>query len=785
MIGLIWASRPGESLAGHLERAWPDARAYPGPPGAALRAAWAECDGVVAFMAAGIAVRLAAPLLEHKDRDPGLVCVDDAGRFAVALAGGHGGGANQLATRVAETLGATPVITTASEALALPALDQLGADLGFTAEADSDLAAVAAAMVGGDQVTLVSDQRWPLPPLPEAIVAADEPRPPCVLITDRIVEPPRPAVVYRPPSLVVGVGCSRGAPAAEIGELIDGALEEAGLAASAVAYLASVDAKRDEPGLRRTAGERGWPLRFRSSQALARVAVPNPSATVAAAIGTPSVAEAAALASGHAALVVSKRKSRHATTAVARLRPRGRLYVVGTGPGDPDLLPPLARAALARCELVVGLEQYLDRIRGLLRPGTRIATSAVGNELERARQAVAEAAAGAAVALISGGDAGVYGMASPALATTPPEVEVIGVPGITAMHAAAALLGAPLGHDHCAISLSDLLTPWPEIRRRLEAAAAGDFVVALYNPRSAGRSWQLEAARRLLLEHRKPSTPVGLVTDAYRPGQGVELTTLGELDPTHAGMTTIVVIGSGQTRILAGRMVTPRGYPPNPEAASDHPPTVPEPANRRPRTVVHPIEAESYRILRSQLDLRDLGPLSRAVVERIVHASGDPSYADDLVLDEAALQAGLAALRAGAPVVVDARMVAAAITTRPTICALDLADHPPSEPEAGPVSAPPGEDTRSAAGARAAARAVGAGVIWVIGCAPTALAALLEAHADPALVIGLPVGFVGAVEAKRALAVSGLPAVTNRTVKGGSAVAAAALNALLYFEGAP
>jgi cobalt-precorrin 5A hydrolase / cobalt-factor III methyltransferase / precorrin-3B C17-methyltransferase len=217
VIGLVWASRTGESLARHLERAWPDARAYPGPPGAALRAAWAECDGVVAFMAAGIVVRLAAPLLEHKDRDPGLVCVDDAGRFAVALAGGHGGGANRLATRVAETLGATPVITTASEALALPALDQLGADLGFTVEAGSDLAAVAAAMVGGDQVTLVSDQRWPLPPLPEAVVAAEEPRPPCLLITDRVVEPPRPAVVYRPPSLVVGVGCSRGAPAGQIG----------------------------------------------------------------------------------------------------------------------------------------------------------------------------------------------------------------------------------------------------------------------------------------------------------------------------------------------------------------------------------------------------------------------------------------------------------------------------------------------------------------------------------------------------------------------------------------
>jgi len=190
------------------------------------------------------------------------------------------------------------------------------------------------------------------------------------------------------------------------------------------------------------------------------------------------------------------------------------------------------------------------------------------------------------------------------------------------------------------------------------------------------------------------------------------------------------------------------------------------------RRAVHPIEAESYRILRGLVDLSGLGPLSRAVAERVVHASADPAWAADLLLDEQALADGLAALRAGAPVVVDARMVAAAVTSRPTVCALDLApDRPPG----------PGE-TRSAAGVRAAFGRVGTGAVWLVGCAPTALDALLGLPAEPALVIGLPVGFVGAVEAKRALAASGLPAVTNRGAKGGSAVAAAALNALLYHQ---
>jgi precorrin-8X/cobalt-precorrin-8 methylmutase len=195
--------------------------------------------------------------------------------------------------------------------------------------------------------------------------------------------------------------------------------------------------------------------------------------------------------------------------------------------------------------------------------------------------------------------------------------------------------------------------------------------------------------------------------------------------------------------------------------------------------VVHPIEAESYRILRGLVDLSALGPLSRAVAERVVHASADPAWASDLVLDEEALAGGLAALRAGSPVVVDARMVAAAITSRPTVCALDLA--PPT------AGGPPDGDgpvgtTRSAAGVRAAFDRVGPGAVWVVGCAPTALEVLLALPASPALVVGLPVGFVGAVEAKRALAASGLPAVTNRGAKGGSAVAAAAVNALLYAQ---
>jgi len=182
----------------------------------------------------------------------------------------------------------------------------------------------------------------------------------------------------------------------------------------------------------------------------------------------------------------------------------------------------------------------------------------------RAKQGLAEAGAGRRVALVSSGDPGVYAMAGIALelAAADVDVDIEVVPGVPAALASAALLGAPLAHDHAVISLSDLLTPWSAIEARLAAAATGDLVVVLYNPRSRGRSWQLDAARALLAEHRGPDTPVGVVTDAARPSQQVVLTTLAGLDVEMVGMTTCVIVGSSTTTVVGGRMVTPRGYQP-------------------------------------------------------------------------------------------------------------------------------------------------------------------------------------------------------------------------------
>ncbi|WP_053759573.1 precorrin-3B C(17)-methyltransferase [Streptomyces sp. AS58] len=549
MIGLISATAAGAAARDRLAAAWPDrTRVYEGAVGDAVRAAFAECGQLVCFLATGAVVRLVAPLLTDKGSDPGVVCVDESGRFAVSLVGGHGGGANDLAREVGEVLGASPVVTTATDSAGVPGLDTLGLPV------EGAVPAVSRALLDGEPVALDAEVPWPLPPLPVAPRGAYT-----IRLTDRVVDLSEREVVLRPPSLVVGVGASRNAPVDEVLGLVESTLREAGLSPRSIAELATVDAKADEPGIVAAAERLGVPLVTHPAEELARVAVPNPSDAPLAAVGTPSVAEASALVSG-GELLVSKRKSAMVTCAVARRPGRGRLAVVGLGPGARDLLTPRAAAELRRASVLVGLDQYVAQIRDLLRPGTRVLESGLGAEEERARTAVDEARRGHAVALIGSGDAGVYAMASPALAEAGDDIDVVGVPGVTAALAAGAVLGAPLGHDHVSISLSDLHTPWEVIERRVRAAAEADIVVTFYNPRSRGRDWQLPRALRILAGHRSPGTPVGVVRNASRADESSRLTTLAALDPATVDMMTVVTVGNTATRQIAGRMVTPRGY---------------------------------------------------------------------------------------------------------------------------------------------------------------------------------------------------------------------------------
>ena len=562
-IALFAVTAAGRRAAAELAVALPDAELDELDE---LAARWPELDAAVFFLATGATVRLVAPLLAGKRTDPGIVCVDEAGRFAVALAGGHGGGANALARRVAAVLGAQPVITTASDAVGATGLDELVGLLG--AAVDGDLAAAGTALLDG-VLAVVNPLGFPLPPLPAATSAAAAPPPPAarhtLVITDR-ARPAAPAVTRLvPPTLVVGIGSARGVPADAVAATLRRIETEHGFDPLAVRAYTSVDLKANEAGI--LAAIAPAPLVTYPAAVLAAVDVPHPSEVVRAEVGTPSVAEAAAL---HGArelaggapveLVVEKVKGDNVTVAAARIRPRGRLAIVGLGPGAADLRVPRAEAELRRAAIVVGLDQYVEQVRHLLRPGTEVRATGLGDEEQRAADAVALAAKGHAVALIGSGDAGVYAMASPALQQAGADVEVVGVPGVTAALAAAALLGAPLGHDHVLISLSDLHTPWDVIQRRVAAAAQADLVACFYNPRSRDRHWQLGAALDLLRAHRPASTPVGAVRQAGRPGQRVWTAPIGEFDPAEVDMLTTVIVGSSATRMVAGRVVTPRGY---------------------------------------------------------------------------------------------------------------------------------------------------------------------------------------------------------------------------------
>ena len=246
--------------------------------------------------------------------------------------------------------------------------------------------------------------------------------------------------------------------------------------------------------------------------------------------------------------------------------PHGKIMLVGLGPGSNDYLTGRARAAIAEADTVIGYATYIRLIKELVE-GKEVIKKAMTEELDRAIEAYERAKTGKKVAIVSSGDAGVYGMAGPTYEVlfqagwTPDSgVEVEIVPGASAINTCASLVGAPLTHDFCAISLSDLLTPWPTIARRLNAVAYADFVVALYNPKSGRRTRQIEEAQRIFLQFRDPKTPVAIVKAAFRPKQQIEFTTLDKLAEADISMMTTVLIGNSNTYIKHGLMITPRGY---------------------------------------------------------------------------------------------------------------------------------------------------------------------------------------------------------------------------------
>jgi cobalt-precorrin 5A hydrolase/precorrin-3B C17-methyltransferase len=534
---------------------------------------------IVGLCASGILIRALAPLLDDKHDEPPVVALAEDGSVAVPLLGGHRG-ANRIARILAEALHGTAAITTAGDLRLGLALDE--PPRGWTIANPERVKPIAAALIAGKPVAL-RDEAGCADWLRAGGVAWADGAELAVRVTDRGIGDDETALVFYPPLLALGIGCERGCDAAEIAALAAECLAADRLAAGAVAAVVSVELKLGEPGILALAERLGVPARFFASERLLDETprLTEHSEAAYRATGCWGVAEGAALAAAGpgGALVVPKRKSRRATCAIARAarpidpaaigRPRGRLAIVGIGPGDAAWRTPEASALLAEASDIIGYGLYLDLLGGVtsgktLHPGT------LGAETERARLALDLAAAGRNVALVSSGDAGIYGLATLVFELLDREerrdwqaVDIVVSPGVSAMQAAAARSGAPLGHDFCAISLSDLMTPWPAIRARIEAAAAADFVVAFYNPRSTRRQHGLEEATAILLAERTPQTPVLIARNLGRADETWQVATLGVLAESEIDMLTIVIVGSSTTRIVPGdppRLYTPRGY---------------------------------------------------------------------------------------------------------------------------------------------------------------------------------------------------------------------------------
>ena len=533
---------------------------------------------IIMLSAAGIVIRCLAPYLGDKTSEPPVIALAEDGSHVVPLLGGHRG-ANRMAARLAKALGGTAAITTAGEIGLGFALDD--PPDGWRAEPGQDVKQVSAALLAGEAVAL--DDPQGLADWLHGGPARFEPGAALTIAVSESADAEADFVLH-PQTLAVGIGCERGAAVEEVAALLDQVLGAAGLSPLSIACLASLDVKIDEPALRALAGQMNLPLRFFDAARLERETprLANPSDTVFRGVGCHGVAEAAALACAGAdgKLRVGKTKSARATCAVASapaiIRPDtlgrglGRLTIVGLGPGAADWRTPAASAALARASDVVGYRGYFD-LAGPLAMDKNRHEFALGEETERVRAALDLAAAGREVALISSGDAGIYGMAALTFeliervaAPCWRGVEISVEPGISAMQAAAARAGAPLGHDFCAISLSDLMTPWEVIEERLRAAAAADFVVALYNPASKRRREGLARAMEIFAAARPADCPVIVARNLGREEETVRIAPLSDFDSDLVDMLTLVMIGGRESRLIetgdGARAYTPRGY---------------------------------------------------------------------------------------------------------------------------------------------------------------------------------------------------------------------------------
>ena len=463
----------------------------------------------------------------------------------------------------------------------------------------------------------------------------------------------------------------------------------------------------------------------------------------------------------------------------------GKIIVAGLGPGSQEDMTPAVLEAVRCADAIVGYKYYFQFVEPVVKEGCLCIDTGMKKERERAEQAFQLAEEGKTVVVISSGDAGIYGMTPliyemkrermQAGSHAAAEIEIVSQPGISAFQKAASLLGAPIGHDLCVISLSDLMTPWELIERRIKAAAEGDFVTAVYNPKSHGRYWQLYRLQELFLQVRSGDTPVGYVRQAGREEQEIKVTTLSALDPEDVDMFTVILIGNSQSYIAEGRIITPRGY--YRDEVSEG------------KKIGQNIMIESFRTITGELRRKDWPLDHRWALLHAIHTTADFDMENILYTDPGAVEALYNKVKAGAlkTIVTDVTMVTSGIRKGALArlgieakCYLNDA----RVAEFSSASA----ITRTQAGIRLAVEEH-PDALFAFGNAPTALMELCDlirkGKARPAGIIAAPVGFVHVRESKHMVKpFKDIPKIIVEGRKGGSNLAATLCNAILTFDDA-
>ena len=455
----------------------------------------------------------------------------------------------------------------------------------------------------------------------------------------------------------------------------------------------------------------------------------------------------------------------------------GKIIVAGIGPGSQEDITPAVLDAVREADAIVGYKYYFQFIEPFVKEGCECIDTGMKKERERALQAFELAEQDKNVVVISSGDAGLYGMA-PLIYEMKQErhsdIEIYTLPGISAFQKAASLLGAPIGHDVCLISLSDLMTPWEVIERRIKAAAMGDFVTAIYNPKSHGRYWQLYRLQELFLKERSKETPVGYVRQAGREEQEIKVTTLGAFDPEDVDMFTVILIGNSQSYVADGKMITPRGY--YLEQADD--------GNKIGQNIM----IESFRTIAKELK-KDYPLGHKWALLHAIHTTADFEMEDILYTDTGAVESLYDKVKDGSlkTIVSDVTMVTSGIR-KGALQRLGVeAKCYLSDPRVAEMATTQGI-TRTQAGIRLAVEEH-PDALYAFGNAPTALMELCDlirkGKAHPAGIIAAPVGFVHVRESKYMVKpFKEIPKIIVEGRKGGSNLAATLCNAILTFDDA-